>query len=160
MTTPTTHDDDATTWRDLADQLTDQERSAIEQIEHAFAARGRLDTAEATETLLGYARDHIAANLADVAYCDVPVPAGASSVGHWEKNLKRDGWSRSLLWRKFRDSDMGLHIDIDGSQQCDGSYTCEISLYGLEDDINLTSAGARRLMVLLAEAADELDRLK
>jgi hypothetical protein len=110
----TTHDDNATTWRDLA----------------------------------------------DAAYCDVPVPAGASSVGHWEKNLKRDGWSRSLLWRKFRDAEMGLYIDIDGSQQCDGSYTCEISVYGLEDSLSLTSAGARRLTELLDEAADELERLQ
>src|ERR1700682_782417 len=121
----TSHDDNATTWRDLADQLTEQERGAIQRIEHAFAASGRLHTAEATETLLGFARDHIAANLADAAY--VPEPAGASSVGHWEKNLKCDGWSRSIEWRKFGDDS---DVCIDGSQQCDGSYTCEISAYG------------------------------
>jgi hypothetical protein len=95
-----THDDNPTTWRELADQLTDPQQSAIEGIEHDLNNCG-MPAAQATRMLLDLARDHAQANLVDVAYSDVPLPAGISSVGGWEKNLKRDGWSRSVEWRKF-----------------------------------------------------------
>ena len=152
MSMPT---DNAITWRELADQLTDRQRAAIEQIEQAFAATGHVNTAEAAETLLGYAREHIEERLADAAYCDIPVPGGASS-GRWEHNTA-GGWSRSLLWRTFGDSNMT--VDIDGRQEHDGSYTCLISVYRAEDGASLTSVGARKLAGLLVEAAEHLDRL-
>ena len=82
-------------------------------------------------------------------------PAGTTWVGEWEKNLNRDGWSRSLLWREFSDS--GMSVEIDGRQQCDGTVEREISAY-LDDAPKFTSATARRLAALLIEAADQLDR--
>jgi hypothetical protein len=149
----TTHDDNATTWRDLVRDLTADEVTNIEGVEREIGADPR-----GPSILLNVARDYVLHRTVDTAYSDVPLPNGAQDVSGWEQNLKCDGWSRSIEWRKFGDSDMSVMID--GRQQCDGSYTCEISVYGPEDDITLTGAGARRLMTLLADAADELDRLQ
>jgi hypothetical protein len=154
----TTHDD-ATTWRDLAGELTDIQRDTFERLEREFGESGIPPTVT-TERLLEYARADVETNIADNAYSDVPAPAGATSIGRWEKNLKRDGWSRSIEWRKF-DASPEFLVIIDGSQQCDGKYTCDISVYGgTLDDIKLANAGAaRRLMAVLAEAANLLDQL-
>lgn len=147
----TSYDDNATTWRELADQLTENQRSSIARLEQELDGR-----ASAPEYLLSLARDCIEGNLTDMAYSDIPAPAGTTWVGDWEKNLKQEGWSRSLVWWRFGASD--LHID--GSQQCDGSYNREIALYAAKDDCTrLDSAGARRLAASLVAAAAELDRL-
>jgi hypothetical protein len=52
-----------------------------------------------------------------------------------------------------------MSVDIDGRQECDGTYTRQISVWLLEDGATLTGAGVRQLAGLLIEAADELDRL-
>ncbi len=109
------------------------------------------------ETLLEFARDHIEARLTDIAYADVPIPPGNPSVGKWEHNTA-GGWSRSLLWAEYGEPEMS--IDIDGTQQHDGTYTQLISVYLLEDGASITSTGARKLAALLTEAADELDRAR
>lgn len=83
-----TPDNTATTWRDLADQLTPEQRATLEHFEQ--------DEHMPAEILLDFARDHIDARLTDIAYADVPIPAGAK-VGNWEQNTA-GGWSRSLLW--------------------------------------------------------------
>jgi hypothetical protein len=151
----TTHDDNATTWRDLAGELFDLERGTLELLEQRLSDAG-VPTATINERLLHFARNDVEARLADNAYSDVPAPAGATYVGDWEKNLKRDGWSRSLIWHSFGDRD----VHIDGSQQCDGSYTCNIVVYADRDEATkLDAAGARRLAGLLVEAADAMDAL-
>ena len=144
----TAHDNNATSWRDLADQLTEQQRATLARFEH--------DEDMPAEMLLNFARDHIEARLTDIAYADVPIPPGDPSVGKWELNTA-GGWSRSLLWAEFGEPEMS--IDIDGTQQHDGTYTRLISVYLIEDGASLTTAGARKLASLLVEAADELDRL-
>jgi len=149
----TTHDDNATTWRDLACDLTAAEVTSIEGIERELGADTR-----GPAILLDVARDYVLCRTVDAAYSDVPLPAGATDGSGWEKNLKRDGWSRSLVWRDFGDGEMS--VGIDGRQQCDGSYTRRISLWGVEDGGELTSAQAREAAALLIEAADELDRLQ
>lgn len=149
-------DNTTTTWRDLADQLTDKERAAIEKTEQLFAESGRIDPVEAAEALLEYARDYIETRLTDIAYADVPVPPGAK-VGKWEHNTDGD-WSRSLVWAEYGEPEM--YVDIDGRQEHDGSYTRLISVYLIEDGASLTSLGARRLAAHLVEAAAELDRLQ
>jgi hypothetical protein len=146
-----TTDDNATTWRDLARELTDQERAFFERIEQESPER------MPAEVLLRYARGNIEGRIADTAYGDVPAPADATSVGRWEKDLKLGGWSRTLVWREFRDWEMS--VDIDGRQQCDGTVERAISAY-LDECPKFTSAEARRLAALLVEAADELDRLR
>ena len=147
----TTHEDNATSWRDLAGELTDKERSSLEQLERE--SQGRVTPG----ILLKWARDYIAGRLADAAYCDVPAPADVTFVGEWEQDLKLGGWSRGLVWRASVDATMC--VDIDGRQHCDGTVERGISVY-LNEGAQFTSAEARRLATLLVEAADELDRLR
>ena len=146
--------ENATTWRDLADQLDPRERDAIEDHEQALAACGRL-TPEAADGLLDNARYAIACRLADTTYADVPTPAGVTWAGQWEMNLDSGGWSRSLVWRKFSDD-----LCIDGTQHCDGSIQCAISLYATDRDVTqLDATAAHALAALLVEAADAMDAL-
>lgn len=159
MTTP---DNTATTWRDLADQLTDHEVDEFRDMER------RLPEGEkGAAFLLKSARDCIADRLVDVMYADVALPAGArtDSAG-WGKNLQRDGYSRSLVWRSYeggmadlRLAGSGISVDIDGRQQSDGSFTRGISLWGVDEGAGLTADQARAVAALLVGAADELDRL-
>jgi hypothetical protein len=156
--TTTPNDNTATTWRDLADQLTDQQRAGLARLEAENVP---------AETLLGFARDHIEARLTDIALADVAIPAGASTDwAGWGKNLQGDGYSRSLLWRSYeggmadlRLADSSISVDIDGRQQCDGSFTRHISLWGVDEGGALTSDQARAVAALLTHAADELERL-
>jgi hypothetical protein len=141
----TTPDNTATTWRDLADELTDEERARFERIERE--AQGRLPA----QVLLDFARRDIAGRLADMAYHDVPAPADATWVGQWEQHVDL-GWSRSLVWREYRG------VAIDGGQRCDGTVVRGISVY-VEGEM-FTSAEARQFAALLVAAADELDRLR
>ena len=69
----TTHDDNATTWRDLADQLNDAQRAAIERLERETGGRAP------AQVLLDYARQCIEARVVDMAYGDVPPPVGAAT---------------------------------------------------------------------------------
>ena len=141
--TTTTPDNNATTWRDLADELTPEQRQSYEDLERETHVRMPADV------LLQYARLDIEGRLADMAYCDVSAPADVNWVGSWEKHIEF-GWSRWLLWRDFPD------VSVDGRQRCDGTVERGISLY-LDDYPTLSSAEARQLAQVLAEAADELD---
>ena len=147
----TTPNDNATTWRELSDELTDTERASLEQLERESQGRAT------PEILLIWARDYIAARLADAAYSDVPAPPDITFVGEWEQDLKLGGWSRGVVWRASVDAAMG--VDIDGRQHCDGTVERGISVY-LNEGAQFTSGEARRLAVLLTEAADELDGLR
>ncbi len=90
----------------------------------------------------------------------MPVPPGATTdINSWGKNLQRDGWSRSLVWRRFGPVH-GISVDIDGRQESDGSFTRHISLWGVDDGGELTSSQARQTAAFLTEAANELDRLR
>lgn len=149
-----------TPWRDLADQLTAQERATFEDLEQD--SQGRIPA----DVLLDYARHDIEGRLADMAYADVPAPAAAARVGRWEKNLKRDGWSRSVVWRSYsggaadlRLAESHISVEVDGHQQCDGSFTRHVSLWGVDEGRELSSDQARAVAALLVHAADELDRL-
>lgn len=144
-------DNTATSWRDLADELTDHDRASIEKIERETGGR-------MPGVLLDYARRSVEDRLIDMAYCDLAAPGDARWVGLWEKHIQL-GWSRSLVWREWGPvSDADLYVAIDGRQQCDGTVVRGISPY-VDDASHLTSAQARRLAALLIEAADELDRL-
>jgi hypothetical protein len=146
----TTPNDNATSWRDLADQLTPEQRKSYANLERE--TQGRMPA----QRLLEFVREEVEGNLADMAYCDVPAPADANWVGKWEKN-RGEGWSRSLVWRGFRAPEMC--VAIDGNQQCDGTVERQISVY-LNDDPKLDAGPARRLAALLVDAAAELDRLQ
>lgn len=148
------NDNTATTWRDLADQLTPEQIESYERTEQYFRSQG-IPAATATIALLEYARSDIGGNLADAAYGDVPAPPGSISVDKWMDHTEF-GLARGVGWREFHGPD--LYVDIDGWQKCDGTAVPEISVY-LDEGQKLTSAQARSLAVLLVRAADELDRL-
>lgn len=151
----TTPDNTATTWRDLADQLTPEQVERYERTEQYFRSQGIPgDTARAS--LLDFARRDSDGNLADAAYGDVPVPPESISVDKW-MNHADFGLARGVVWREFHEPD--LYVDIDGWQKCDGTVLPEISLY-LDEGQKLTSSQARALAVLLVQAADELDGLQ
>lgn len=155
-------EDTATTWRDLTDQLTPQQVDQLRDVER------RLPEGEKTTAMmLKWAREHIAHRLTDVMYAGVPIPAGArtDSAG-WGKNLQREGYSRSLVWRSYEGGAADLRlagacisVDIDGRQECDGSFTRHVSLWGFKEGAGLTGDQARGVAALLTLAADELDRL-
>jgi hypothetical protein len=145
-----TPEDNATSWRDLADQLTPELVERYERLDRGTQGR-------ASAELLEFARQAVEGRLADMAYCDVAPPAGADSVDKWQTH-RQWGWSRSVVWREFRGPDVS--VDIDGWQRCDGTVAQQgISVY-LSECQQFTSGGARRLAELLTEAADEMDRLR
>jgi len=74
----TTHDDNATTWRDLADDLTPSQRDSMEFVEREFAARPT--ARNATADLLDLARGHIEQNLVDIALAGVPLHPGTYTL--------------------------------------------------------------------------------
>lgn len=143
--------ENATTWRDISDLLTDRDRAAIERLER------ETEGGAPAEFLLKFARSAVEDRLTDAAYFDVSAPAGVTWVGGWERNLDDTGWSRGLLWRSYNTSS-GVRVDIDGRQDCDGTYTSHISVWGAECGGELTSTKAREAAALLIEAAGELDR--
>jgi hypothetical protein len=156
----TTPDDNATTWRDLSDLLVPSEVESLESLERDLQRVARASDRSIAAVMLKAARDWATNHVVDAAYADVPVPAGASTDSSgWEQNLQRDGYSRSLVWRSYDDGLDGITVDIDGRQECDGSFTRHVSLWGVEEGGGLTSAVARDVAALLIEAADELDRL-
>ena len=65
---PTTHDDNVTTWRDLADELTPKQVDGFERMERMFAEDG-IGEHEAKTSLLAYARDYVQHNLIDAIGC-------------------------------------------------------------------------------------------
>ncbi|WP_368834370.1 hypothetical protein [Mycobacterium intracellulare] len=143
--------ENATTWRDISDLLTDRDRAAIDRLER------ETEGGAPAEFLLNLARCAVDESLTDTAYFDVSAPAGVTWVGEWERNLDDTGWSRGLLWRSYNTSS-GVSVDIDGRQECDGAVTWHISLWGVEGGGELTSSRAREVAEVLTKAADELDR--
>lgn len=146
----TAPDNNATSWQDLADELTPEQVACYEDLERQTGGR-------ASVQLLYFARIDIEGRLANMAYGDVLGPEGAEWVDKWQ--TRRDhGWCRSVVWRGFSDEKMS--VAIDGWQRCDGTIAQQgISPY-LADLPTLTGAEARRLAALLVEAADVLDSLQ
>lgn len=153
----TTHDDNATTWRDLTDQLTPEQ---VEKLSAAEKCSG-LPDAEKAETLLEWARDHAEQNLRDqVMFGHLERPEGATQVyGCGERSDGR--FSREFVGTARKVN--GVTVTIDGAQFADG--TAERMLNVGVDDLAEGPGGvldgdqARQLAAALVEAADELDRL-
>jgi hypothetical protein len=164
----TTDNDNAATWRDLADQLTLEQISRFEHAEQpcmtsahlAFPQNDRSKTiADMLDGVLKEARWEAQQNLTDAhTFAHVPLPAGVESAEHWESD-DTGTWTRRLsvssrtLGRRGADS----AVYVDGVQSTDG--TVEWSLYVLADDREpMTSDQARQFAAMLIEAANELDR--
>lgn len=161
--TPTTSilDNTATTWRDLADQLTPEQIAYMELSERhpVPMADGSHDEDRERRGHLFCAREFAAQNAAAAAYRHVPIPAGANRVGAWQQ-WDEDG-SHSRLWFGFSQSvsiSSGVFsAAVTGTQWSDGRLTRGVVLHG--DDDSMTANEARQLAGALVAAADELDAL-
>ncbi|MGO9186217.1 hypothetical protein [Mycobacterium sp.] len=106
--------------------------------------------------MLAEARAEATHNLGDTLF-DVPVPAGAEQVDHWEDD-GTGSWTRRLSVSSRSVSRPGADstVYVDGVQRSDG--TVQWSLFVLADDREpFASTQARRFAAMILEAADELD---
>ena len=163
----TTDNDNAATWRDLADQLTLEQISRFEHAEQlcmtsahlAFPQNDRSKTiADMLDGVLE-ARWEAQQNLTDAhTFGHVPLPRGLESADHWEFD-DTGTWTRrlSVSSRTLDQRGADSTVYVDGVQSTDG--TVEWSLYVLADDREpMTSDQARQFAAMLIEAANELDR--
>ena len=100
-----THDDTATSWRDLTDQLTPEQVRRFEHFE-AMALNAKRDAApdehdtadEFLTGLLTEARWEAQQNLTD-AMIGLPLPDGAENAGHWDDGGEGN-WTHDLQGRR------------------------------------------------------------
>jgi hypothetical protein len=127
-------DNNATTWRDLADQLTSEQVGRFERWEADAlnsVATGRNAYAspeDIARCFLVDARREAEQNLTDSTF-DAPIPAGASGAEHWED----DGigrWTR--LVHGIQRNVAHLSVGISGEQHPDG--TVAWAAYAHADD--------------------------
>ena len=137
MTNTTAHDD-ATTWRDLADQLTPDQIAKLEDLERRYhlaamsppkwwssAPRTQADIAS---TLLSsarhYARENLAADVLADVLAAVPHPAGAVDVREWydvdTPDTGRYFTGSSWVIEHSTTADEDIYVYIDGTQQRTG----------------------------------------
>lgn len=138
-------DDNASTWRDIADQLTPDQRAELEQYEHA---------GDEPSTLVFFARDYAAQNMADaVMFGDVEPPVDAVHVHGWQSD------SDEVWFREFECATRTIahtELRVVGRQFADGR--CEGAVLVIADDSEtLTPALARALATALCDAAVEAD---
>jgi hypothetical protein len=161
-----THDDNATTWRDLTDQLTPEqirrferfEALSMKSIQQQPTPRGWVpESAEdITRGFLTEARWEAQQNLND-KMINMPVPAGAIEVEHWEDN--GTGYWTRLVHAECRSiPGFDAAVYINAVQTRDGALTWSLYLH-CEDRDDLTADQTRQLAGHLFDAADELDRL-
>lgn len=148
----TTHDDNATTWRDLTDQLTPQQIAELEYCELHQIPPGLADPRQGQ---LNCARAMARQNLIDALCDDVPVPVDChGTVGQWT-DLDDEGFGR-MYTIAMREVD-GMTVETVGWQYDDGS--CRDRSVMLRDE-EVGPDEARRLAAALIAAADELDGLQ
>ncbi len=105
-----TPDNTATTWRDLADQLTAEQIAWAQRFERDALG----DPADVAEGLLDIAREHAQNNLRDgIEFGHLPAPAGAVKLWHWEQD-DAGHWSRTVDGTCRQAA--GLDVSITGTQ--------------------------------------------
>lgn len=159
----TTHDN-ATTWRDLRDHLTDDQIAylesweanpgvAVTSPEHGVA----LDE-HRKDSLLFAAREFAETNDAAQHCAHLPIPPDARVVDGWHR-YDDDEYDRAFDGTARRD-DSGVAVFISGRQMQDGRIEREITLSGRpHQDDRLSADDARIAARLLLDAAAELDQL-
>jgi hypothetical protein len=152
----TTHDDNATSWRDLSDQLTPQQIAEMEYCEREGIPPG-LNT---PQHQLNCARAMARHNIIQALCADIAPPSDASgSVYHWE------AWGGGGYGRMYEVSSTrvggNMLVDILGVQHDNGDVERFIlaDLSENDRDGNMNAVQARQLAAALIEAADEMDRL-
>ncbi|OBK91495.1 hypothetical protein [Mycolicibacter sinensis] len=139
------------TWRDLAGQLSASDIAFLEHLESnpgttatPFSLRIRAERM--------VRRDQLAATFADV-----PPPADATQVSHWEEDTDTSEPERHF-WGTVRDVD-GIGVQIHGFQQADGRVTERCIT--VDCDLGDIDAGkARAVGSAFLAAADELEQLQ
>jgi hypothetical protein len=158
----TTHDENATTWRDLADQLTPEQASRYERheadaMQSIAAARNVYESPEdIARCFLSEARVEAAHNLTDSTF-DVPVPASTVEVGHWEEDGE-GRWTRLVHGESRTIDSYDATFYLTGEQSPDGAVAWSLYVH-VNDSGSMTTDQVRELAAKLIEAADELDRL-
>lgn len=140
----TTTDNNAQTWKDLADQLTP------EQIENFAAAAHRTP-----EDLLEAARHWAGQNMLQHTMADVAAPAGTTKTSPWYHDGEITNRAISAgCW------DIGnVTAEISGEQTADGAATWHIEVRESDSFGEITAKQARELALVLLDAADKLDVL-
>jgi hypothetical protein len=165
--TPTTHDENATTWRDLADQLTPEQIARLEESERTYRSDAvslpmswtwvPRTEGDIARTLLGFARTDAADNLNEVLFTEIALPAGAVSALLWEP----EGWRcfDGSSWSIERNAGSDIQVQIVGVQYADGRVERRIAVGELRHLEPITPLEAQQLAAVIAAAADEIDRL-
>ncbi len=141
--------DNATTWRDLADQLTPAQIAEIEYCEREGTPPGIANPSNH----LNHARKLAELNIARAMFADIAPPADAvGEVDDWMD------WDDEVYHRMFTSwTHAAGDVSIVGWQFSDGRVEREILDCG--GDEPMAAAQARVRAAALIEAADELDRL-
>jgi hypothetical protein len=163
-----TPENTATTWRDLADQLTPEQIAELKDSERGYNYRAVMPKswwgteprshAEITALMLHRAQLYAAHNLDASVSGGVPLPAGGVFGYIWEG----DDPIR-VVWGPHRGIiDAEVTVWTTAIQQADGRIAPEypeppqVHIETYWED-GLTSAQAREMAAVLLEAADELD---
>lgn len=150
MNAPTTPDNTAQTWRDLADQLT-----ARQVAELKYCEAHRIPPGAATPShLLTAARMMIRSNIAQAVCADVPAPADVvGDLSDWEEFSDGQYYRCYSAWN-HPDASFGVHVAA--LQHQDGRIDRSI---GCDVGDELTASQARALAGQLLDAAHALDAL-
>jgi integrase len=153
----TTPDDDATSWRDLVDQLTPEQVAELEYREAAdleYCERQGIppEVVVSLQAQLNRARSMAHHNLIQTLCADIASPPVAVGPVHDWQAWEGGGYGR--LYVEWTRSVGDMSAEIIGIQHDDGRIDRSICAEGPE---SATPAQARQLAALLVEAADELD---
>lgn len=148
-----TPDAPATSWRDLADQLTPAQVDKLTEMELG---------ARPVAMMLDFARDMAEGNVADAFHFGhLPVPTDATQVVRSHQDRDTGVWVRPFVGREWNIG--GVSLWVDGEQSADGQVSrcliVSVSDVGETGGGELTIDQARELAAAFGEAADELDRL-
>lgn len=132
-----------TTWHDLADQLTADQRALLD----AMDDDGLLDDG----LLLSLARKHAADNLA-AALLDVPAPPDATEVDEWDDADSPNGYrcfraAERIIGRGDLSWSRDIMVGVRGVQYVDGRVERTVVV----GDVELPMTQARELAAVLTE---------
>lgn len=143
----------ATSWRDLVDQLTPQQVAELEYCEREQVPPGVFSP----QTQLNCARAMARHNIIQALCADIQVPADAASdVFEWEE--WEDGGHARMYTCSVRTAGK-VSVEIAGIQHDDGRVDRFILAQDANRDGSMTAAQAREFAALLVDAAEELDSL-
>jgi hypothetical protein len=158
-------ENNATTWRDIADQLTPEQITELEVSERGYRDRAQLpkpwysteprSDSDITALMLHLARRHAADNLADEMYGGVPDPAGAVEVYGWGADSETRVFDGSSWVVNLEDRGGVIEVRVQGEQQADGGVRREIAVH----ETDLTVEQARRLADAIRAACDEAEQM-